>query len=65
MKTYLLLQLVAKKYSKHIKIVPDDTIVIDRSLSAYKFESATGYLPPDWATLIENMHSYKYGLAEK
>jgi dTDP-4-dehydrorhamnose reductase len=59
-----LLQLVAKKYGKKINIVPDDTVVVDRSLSADKFESATGYSPPDWPTLIDKMHSYNYGLVE-
>ena len=57
-----LLKLVAQKYGKSVKIVPDDKIVTDRSLSSEKFTSATGYSPPDWATLIEIMHSYKYGL---
>ena len=59
-----LLQLVAKKYGKIINIVPDDTVVLDRSLSANRFETATGYSPPDWATLIDTMYSYKYGLTE-
>jgi dTDP-4-dehydrorhamnose reductase len=59
-----LLHLVAKKYGKSINIVPDDTVVIDRSLSAEKFESATGYSPPDWPTLIDLMHSYKFGSME-
>jgi len=59
-----LLQLVAKKYSKSINIVPDDTVVIDRSLSAEKFKSATGYVPPEWPTLIDKMHNYKFGLME-
>jgi len=58
-----LLKLVAQKYGKSVNIVPDDKVVIDRSLSADKFESATGYSSPDWPTLIDTMHSYKYGLA--
>ena len=60
-----LLQLVAQKYGKSVNIVPDDKISIDRSLSADKFKSATGYTPRDWPTLVNSMHSYKFGLSEK
>jgi dTDP-4-dehydrorhamnose reductase len=60
-----LLQLVAQKYGKSVKIIPDDKISIDRSLSADKFKSATGYSPKDWPTLVNSMHSYKFGLSEK
>ena len=59
---YDLLKLVAQKYGKSVKILPDDKIVLDRSLSSEKFTLATGYSPPDWPTLIETMYSYKYGL---
>ena len=57
-----LLLLVAQKYGKSVKIVPDDKVAIDRSLSADKFTSATGYSPPDWSTLIDSMYSFKFGL---
>jgi dTDP-4-dehydrorhamnose reductase len=57
-----LLQLVAQKYGKVIKIVPDDKVVIDRSLSADRFASTTGYSPQDWPILIDSMYSYKFGL---
>ena len=57
-----LLLLVAQKYGKSVKIVPDDKVAIDRSLSADKFASATGYSPPDWSTLIDSMYSFKFGL---
>jgi len=59
-----LLLLVLQKYKKSLKIVPDDKNVIDRSLSAEKFNSATGYSPPDWTKLINTMYSYKFGLSE-
>ena len=60
-----LLLLVLQKYRKSLKIVPDDENVIDRSLSAEKFNLATGYSPPDWSKLINTMYSYKFGLSEK
>ena len=59
-----LLQLVAQKYGKSVKIVPDDKVCIDRSLSADKFALETGYSPEDWPTLVNSMYSYKFGLSE-
>jgi dTDP-4-dehydrorhamnose reductase len=52
-----LLRLIADVYGKSIEILPDDTLVIDRSLNAERFRRATGYVPPDWRTLIQVMHS--------
>jgi len=60
-----LLLLVKQKYRKSLKIIPDEKIIIDRSLSAEKFNSATGYSPPDWTSLVDIMCSYKFGLSKK
>lgn len=54
-----LLNLIAEVYGKAIEIVPDDKLVIDRSLNADRFREATGYVAPDWRSLIKLMHSYK------
>lgn len=56
---YNLLRLVADVYDKTIDIVPDDQLVIDRSLNADRFRMATGYQVPQWPELIKLMHSYK------
>ena len=56
---YDLLNLVAKVYGKQIEIVPDDDLVIDRSLDASRFRDATGYVVPGWDAMIELMHAYK------
>ncbi|HQT25182.1 MAG TPA: NAD(P)-dependent oxidoreductase, partial [Burkholderiales bacterium] len=56
---YDLLNLVAKVYEKRIEIVPDDVLVIDRSLDASRFREATGYVTPEWLELIKVMHEYK------
>lgn len=56
---YDLLKLIAEVYGKSIDIVPDDKLVIDRSLDAKRFQSATGYLAPEWPELIKLMHTYK------
>lgn len=53
---YDLLQAVAKSYGKDIKIIPDSTLVIDRSLNAQKFYGATGYQAPQWPDLVNTMH---------
>jgi dTDP-4-dehydrorhamnose reductase len=52
-----LLRLVAEVYGKSIEIVPDERLAIDRSLNAGRFRRATGYVAPDWRTLIQVMHS--------
>ena len=53
---YDLLKLVAEIYGKQIEIVPDDQVVIDRSLNSDRFRAATGYNPAPWPQLIEAMH---------
>lgn len=52
---YDLLKLTAAAYDKKIEIIPDDTVVIDRSLNAGRFNRATGYQPPPWPELIRTM----------
>lgn len=54
-----LLKLIADVYGKAIDIVPDEKLVIDRSLDAKRFQLATGYIAPEWPDLIKLMHAYK------
>ena len=54
---YDLLKLIASVYRKSIEIVPDDRLVVDRSLNADRFRDTTGYVAPEWPTLIKTMHS--------
>ncbi|MDC0309225.1 SDR family oxidoreductase [bacterium] len=56
---YDLLNLISEVYGKQIEIVPDDKLVIDRSLNAERFREATGYVAPAWDEMIKFMHSYK------
>lgn len=56
---YDLLKLVAGAYGKKIEIIPNDRLVIDRSLNAERFRDATGYVAPGWPELIELMRTYK------
>lgn len=54
-----LLTLTAKIYEKSIEIVPDEQLVIDRSLNSTRFRQATGYIAPEWPELIKLMHAHK------
>jgi dTDP-4-dehydrorhamnose reductase len=58
-----LLRLVAKRYDKKIELIPDDRANPDRTLVADRFEKATGYVPPDWPTLVDLMYSDHFGSA--
>ena len=52
-----LLRLIADEYGKSIQLIPDDGVVIDRSLNADRFRAATGYQAPEWPELIRAMHA--------
>ncbi|WP_016834382.1 dTDP-4-dehydrorhamnose reductase family protein [Herbaspirillum lusitanum] len=52
-----LLTLVADVYGKRIDIIPDESLVINRSLSADRFAGKTGFRAAPWRKLIEAMHS--------
>lgn len=56
-----LLELVAQRYRKAIRLIPDDTVTIDRSLNADRFAAATGYIPPPWPLLVDLMYRDKFG----
>ena len=55
---YELLRLVAQSYGKAIEIVPDDKLVIDRSLDSTRFRQLTGYTPPTWPELVGAMREF-------
>ena len=40
-----------------VRIVPDDAVEIDRSLSALEFQGATGYHPPGWEQMLAELGS--------
>ncbi|WP_079607553.1 dTDP-4-dehydrorhamnose reductase family protein [Bradyrhizobium erythrophlei] len=56
-----LLRLVANRYSKKIELIPDDRANPDRTLVAARFEKATGYVAPDWPTLVDLMYCDRFG----
>lgn len=51
-----LLKLVATQYGKTIDVLPDDAMVIDRSLDSSRFRQATGYRAPSWENMVRVMH---------
>ena len=53
---YELLTLVARVYGVEITIVPDEEVVIDRSLNSDRFRNAAGYIPKPWQNLISEMY---------
>lgn len=54
-----LLALVAHTYNKTVEILPDEKLIIDRSLDSSRFRLATGYAPPAWPDLIRLMYANK------
>ena len=54
---FSLLNLVADTYKHAINLIPDDKLVIDRSLDSSKFREATGFVSPEWPELIKIMKS--------
>ena len=52
---YDLLRLVAQVYGKQIEIIPNDVVIINRSLDASRFNRMTGYVAPMWPAMIAKM----------
>jgi dTDP-4-dehydrorhamnose reductase len=58
---YALLSLVKQIYELDVAILPDDSLVVDKSLNSLRFTKATGYHPKDWLELIKKMHAFNSG----
>jgi dTDP-4-dehydrorhamnose reductase len=50
-----LLHLLGAAYGHDVAIVPDDTVVIDRSLDASAFGAKTSYVAPGWEAMVAAM----------
>ncbi len=55
---YDLLNLVAQRYITQTAIQPDEEFIIDRSLVSSRFLKVTGYIPPHWPELVEEMYQH-------
>lgn len=53
-----LLSTVKAVYGKKIEIIPDDSLLIDRSLDSTRFRQATGFVSKPWLDLVEAMHDF-------
>jgi dTDP-4-dehydrorhamnose reductase len=55
---YDLLRIIARVYDKtDVRIEPYEPFQCDRSLDSTRYRRATGFLPPPWDKMIEEMHS--------
>lgn len=52
------LSIIAQVYRADVEIIPDDSVVVDRSLDGSWFREVTGYFAPAWPELVATMHSY-------
>ncbi len=50
-----LLTLLKEAMALDIEIEPDETFLCDRSLNGEKFRQATGFIPPSWPKMIDEM----------
>jgi dTDP-4-dehydrorhamnose reductase len=54
---YQLLTDLAALLNRRIAVVPDDTVVIDRSLDSERFQAALPYTPPNWNQMAQELAS--------
>jgi dTDP-4-dehydrorhamnose reductase len=50
-----LLGLLRDSFRLEVELVPDSTVVIDRSLDSSRFRALTGFTPPSWPEMVEEM----------
>ena len=52
---FALLAMIRDRYKLEMDLVPNDQVVIDRSLDGSRFTQATGWSPPAWFEMIEEL----------
>jgi dTDP-4-dehydrorhamnose reductase len=52
-----LLALIKEVYKLSVEVEPDENFICDRGLNGARFHAATGFVPPSWAAMIQQMHS--------
>ncbi len=57
-----LLCLIAERYKLKVEVVPDESIIINRTLSCVRFNNLTGYESPSWTDMIDLMYKFNFGL---
>ena len=52
-----LLTLVRDAFGLDVKLVPDPSVEVDRSLDSSRLRAATGWEPPGWYEMVEELAS--------
>ena len=52
---HTLLGMLRDGYGTSIEIEPDDSVAVDRSLDSRRFRGETGWEPPDWQQMIDQL----------
>ncbi|MGE3702696.1 MAG: dTDP-4-dehydrorhamnose reductase family protein [Hyphomicrobiaceae bacterium] len=52
---YELLSMIKRHFELDVRIVPDDTVIIDRSLDSGRFRAEFGYAPPAWEQMVAEL----------
>lgn len=52
---YELLSTLARQLQRRAAVIPDDSIVVDRSLNSERFRAATGYEPPSHQAMLTEL----------
>jgi dTDP-4-dehydrorhamnose reductase len=55
---YELLEIIRSAYDKNIELLPDDRVVVDRSLDSSRFQQVTGYRTPEWNVMVKAMSEH-------
>ena len=55
---YELLEIIRAAYDKNIELLPDDRVVVDRSLDSSRFQQVTGYRTPEWNVMVKAMSEH-------
>lgn len=50
-----LLVQAAKAYGKDVRILPDDSVICDRTLNSDRFQRDFGYTPPSWREMLKQL----------
>jgi dTDP-4-dehydrorhamnose reductase len=54
---YALLAAINAAFGLGIQLEPDDAFTCDRSLDSSRFRAATGFVPPSWPAMVEEMRA--------
>jgi dTDP-4-dehydrorhamnose reductase len=54
---YDLLSMVDEAFGRHTEIIPDESVVIDRSLDSTRFRTETEFVPPAWPDMVAALAS--------